>query len=116
MVRRLCSPHVPLDELDRLTHAVLDNGYPIAFIRKYSKAINAKPNSLSAKKKDVEDMELPFKGDDVPTKISRRLTHAVERTYNTARLMIAYWTFHCLTRTNLDRKDVSVTSNCICSF
>ncbi|MGL5708673.1 MAG: hypothetical protein ACRDDF_10490 [Aeromonas sp.] len=64
-------------ELERLRDTLLENGYPLIFIDKYSTIRPSKDIEITVTKKPVY-MKLTFKGDDVTGLIKQCLTAAIE--------------------------------------
>ncbi|CAH8603506.1 unnamed protein product [Dicrocoelium dendriticum] len=87
--RSICTPDTVNEELQRISDALRENGYPDKFIMKHMKERKRKPPRSIAPKKELF-IHLPFKGDTAADILSRRLKDAVEKTYFAARLRIVY--------------------------
>jgi hypothetical protein len=95
--------------------ALIENGYPLKFITKYSKPPLPKPEIPSVPPKNIF-ISLPFKGDDVSILIKRRLSHALQRTFYMAKLVFIEETFSVPTSPRKDPIDLSAKSNVIYEF
>ena len=89
--RKICSDGTLEQEFELIRRTLKLNGYPSAFIAKYSKATDRKEPVSEAPLKPVY-IRLPFKGDDVSDLFEKRLSNAVSKAYNTAKPIILYTT------------------------
>ena len=92
-----------------------ENEYRNSFIKRCSKNEISASKTVSACKKNVY-ICLPFKGDIVSTQIKHRLEAAIGKTYYAGNLLITYDTMRLLKESNVDKKSLHVTSNCIYQF
>ena len=110
-----CSQETIQQEVELLETILKENGYPNNFIERYSKNKISASKTVSACKKSVY-ICLPFKGDIVCTQIKHRLGAAIGKIYYAANLIITYDTKGLLKESNVDKKSLHVTSNCIYQF
>jgi hypothetical protein len=84
---QICSDESLQDEIQVLTETLERCGYPLRFIRKYSEVRPRKAAEATVKKKPIF-IALPFKGDDVTERLTRRLRCSIQRAYNAANLIV----------------------------
>ena len=112
---RLCSQETIQQEVELLETIPKENGYPNSFIKRYSQNEILASKTASACKKNVY-ICLPFKWDVVSTQIEHRLGAAIGKTYYAANSILTYDTKRLLKESNVDKKSLHVTSNCIYLF
>ena len=113
--KKICTSDCLDVELDKITNILLENGYPIKFIKKYLNDPKPKANIYTASKKPVY-IKLPFKGDSFSFQINKKLRCTIEKVYNTAKLVLIEPTTPLRIKRHSDSKDDYVTSHCVYDF
>ena len=113
--KKICTSDCLDVELDKITNILLENGYPIKFIKKYLNEPKPKVTIYTASKKPVY-IKLPFKGDSFSFQINKKLTCTIEKVYNTAKLVLIEPTTPLRIKRHSDSKDDYATSRCINDF
>ena len=113
--KKICTSDCLDVELDKITNILLENGYPIKFIKKYQNDLKPKATIYTASKKPVY-IKLPFEGDSFSFQIHKKLRCTIEKVYNTAKLVLIKPTTPLLIKGHSDSKNDYVTSHCVYDF
>ena len=114
-IRRIATFERVKMEEELLTNTLLENGYPLRFIEKYSRQTLPKTPCATAPKKMVY-LTLPFKGDNVSLLIKTRLNAAIKRTYNAAELTLVEETIRVPVPPRKDLVPMLAKSNVVYQF
>ncbi|CAH8821014.1 unnamed protein product, partial [Trichobilharzia szidati] len=114
-IHRICTADTIEEERQHLTEILLDNNYPLRFIRRYGSVNHRALPIQSAPKKDVY-ISLPFRGDQQSLVTRQRLKAAINRTYYAAKLIFIEKTRTMLFCKPSHHPNDSVTSHCVYQF
>lgn len=112
---RICSSCSFEAEAEHIRASLKRSGYPDAFIKKYSSPAPTRVPTTSVPKKKVY-IRLDFKGDDVTSRITRRLQGAIQRTFPAAELLVLSKTTRIPLPNVKDSLPYSAKSNCIYQY
>ena len=113
--RKICTVDTLSDELKFILDSLMQNGYPAKFVEMHLGA-RAKLPRLPTVEKKILYLSLPFKDDKIAEVTKRRLTNAVNATYNAASLRICFTTKPMLVQQLKDKIPVLCASFCVYSF
>ena len=113
--RKICSTSTLENELKLIENVLLENGYPLNFIRKnLDEKTKSEPIQLAQKKELY--IQLPFKGDPMCEYTSKRLQLAIKRTYPAALLRLSFNSRKMIYPHSKDKLPVLTTSMVTYSF
>ncbi|CAH8435813.1 unnamed protein product [Dicrocoelium dendriticum] len=113
--RRICTDDTLSDELSFIRNVLERNGYPEKFIQRHMEPRVQKPKPVSVEKRMVY-LSLPFKGDAIAERTTRRLSLATEKTYFAANLRVSFTSTPLVCQQLKDRIPRSQTSFCVYNF
>ena len=113
--RKICSEDRLSSELALITETLVSNGYPKGFIDKHSNQCIRAPKPVSVDKLKVY-IELPFKGDMAMRETTKRLSAAVQSTYNAAEIRVINRTQRLPLPSIKGEQAVGAKSHCIYQF
>ena len=113
--KEICTADCLNNELDKITSTLLENRYPIVFIRKHRRDHKPKTNICTVSQKLVY-INLPSKGDRISFQISKKLGCTIQKVYNTAKLVFIEPLTPLRVKRHSDSKDDYVTSHCVYDF
>ncbi|CAH8493014.1 unnamed protein product [Dicrocoelium dendriticum] len=113
--RKICTEDTLSDELSFIRSVLEQNGYPDKFIRRHMEPRAPKVQPITAEKRLIY-LSLPFKGDVIAERTTRRLCNATARTYFAADLRVSFTSTPVVSQHLKDRLPRSNISFCVYHF
>ncbi|MES9973352.1 MAG: reverse transcriptase domain-containing protein [Candidatus Thiodiazotropha sp.] len=113
--RNICSDDTIVEELDFVSKALMENGYPPKFVQMHMKERLLLGTIATVSRKPIY-MKLPFRGDSATHILSDRLNNAIRRVYPMASLRISYYSKSVFIPSLKDKLPASTISMCIYQF